>query len=309
MPLIPTFSNYAQKPELASAWQSGQNLVLERQKLAEQAAESAARISLGYAQLHADMVKSEMANTAQKEIATREALFKQQQLEVDKAYKQQMASIAAGDLQRQEKALGLAVEKATRESNARAMFQTLRNQYRKDHPDWSEQEITARAMLDAGPEDTGMPASSVTPWMTPQKPYNPAPEETTSASGNIYNRQYPGGPWTHVASPGAAASGIPLRSKNEISNLNKELLSLKAEEQQMNANHIKIAEELERGSDKGYNKLGTFEQAAVDRVIRNRKRIREVEDELDSLYSALEGPPTPATGSNRPRILRKTARP
>jgi hypothetical protein len=287
MPLIPTFSSYGPKADLSGAWTAGQQTVLERQKIAQQAAEAASRISLGYAQLHADMVKAEMANAAQKEISARQAMRDSQELEMDRAYKMAMAGIAEKDLQRSEKELALKVDEATRQSNARQVFQSQYAKYRQD-PNMSPQDAAAMAMLDAGPTESGGFPAPVSTWMSPTQRRTPTPK-------------------------------VSMRTNSMIQDSRKELADLKSKEFEIAPQYKSIALEVERTGPgaKSYQKLGKNERGEVDRMLEIRQRIQQLTGELDTLFSQAEKetafvPPelqSSGTQTNRPAILRKTVRP
>lgn len=94
MALVPSFSAYAQTPDLSEAYLGGQRLALARDQLAQEAAAASARISLGYEQIAANRVANEMELAAKREVLSRQALMKAQEQEIEKAYRETQFGLA-----------------------------------------------------------------------------------------------------------------------------------------------------------------------------------------------------------------------
>lgn len=118
MAVIPTFSSYAQTPNLAQAYLGGQEIQVARERIAQQAAEAAGRIALGRQQLQAEQVANEMEWSAKKDIAARQALQQAQEFEIEKAYRQTQLGMAQRNLAMEESLTRAKLQEAAQEFEA-----------------------------------------------------------------------------------------------------------------------------------------------------------------------------------------------
>lgn len=296
MPVIPSFSSFAQTPNLAQAWLGGQELQVEKQKIAQQAAEAAARINLGYAQLRNQAEQTAMEWNARKEIAGQEALRRQQEMEFEKAYQQQRMGLAEQELNQQQKKLQLDVDAATRRMTAKAVFDREKSRLMAEQV--PEIEAVGRAAIKAGP-DLGMAPSIITEAMQQPKKYFQTPQEKVGPSGTVYQQKYEGGPVEPVSRADVDSVTMPQQTKDKIADARKELATLKEQDAKAEARFVAMADKVMAGDLKDYNRQGNAVRGAVDGIIARRKRIIAMETELGQLY-----PTNQATAP--PRILRKT---
>ena len=152
MPVIPTFSQYAPAPNLSEAF-------LGRERLRQEAASDAARISLGYATLQQRAVESEMELAAKREAMSNEALRREQQVQIEKAYRDQQLGLAEQRLANDEKMTALKIQDAAREFERGQNFYRRRQELTAQNPGLDAAEIDRRAMVDTGWGDPGFSQS------------------------------------------------------------------------------------------------------------------------------------------------------
>ena len=141
MPVIPTFSQYAPEPNLSEAF-------LGRERLRQEAASDAARISLGYATLQQRAVESEMELAAKREALSRQALKQSQEVEIEKAYRDSQLGLAEQRLANDEKMTAMKIQDAAREFERGQNFYRRRQELTAQNPDLDAAEIDRRAMVD-----------------------------------------------------------------------------------------------------------------------------------------------------------------
>lgn len=124
MPVVPSFSGYAQTPNVAEAYLGGGRNRLAQEQLKQQAIEAANRISLGYAQIAAQQQEAQlryqqeqMEWAARQQIASQQLLQEQQKAEIDQAYRQATIGISRANLERQQMETMLNLNKAIREED------------------------------------------------------------------------------------------------------------------------------------------------------------------------------------------------
>ena len=140
MSLIPTYSPNVGAPDLAGAY-------LGRQRIQQQAASDAARISLGYAQLQQEAVANEMQLAATKEAQSRTALKAAQEAEIQKAYNETQLGIQQRNLQLQEQKNQQDILKAAQEFDRMQGYQRRVNELSKTIP---LEEAARQAILETG---------------------------------------------------------------------------------------------------------------------------------------------------------------
>jgi hypothetical protein len=309
MPVIPSFSAFAQTPNLAQAWLGGQELQVEKQKIAQDAAEAAARISLGYAQLRNQAEQATMEWNTRKEISNQEGLRRQQEMEYQKSYQQQQIGLAEQGLKQDAQKLQLDVEQATRQATARHVYQTQRQKYIQQN--FSEKEATIKAATEAGP-DVGLPASVWSEGMKQPEKNLDVPEEVYGPSGELYTRYTEGGPFSRTATGSDDAN---FETKSRVDSVKKELDTLRMKQAKSDPNTAKYysmatkmtASQPSAADLKAYNAMGKDQKAQVDKIIDERKRMVELQAELDQLFRPGQAYAPPGVGTNAPpRILRKT---
>ena len=157
MPVIPSFSGYAPKPDLAGAYTESRRINLAEQQAAfsaiqahrqlqQQAAEAQQRLQLGQQQLQQQRQIAEMETSARAAVQQQDNLRRQQELEIDKAYKGQLIGLREGELKQQQAMDALKVIEASRKFMAQRKYQQLFQEYGGD------QAAAQKAMMQVGPE-------------------------------------------------------------------------------------------------------------------------------------------------------------
>lgn len=275
MPLIPSYSGFAATPNLASAWLGGRKQQLAERELQQQAASDAARISLGYAQIQNQRAMAEMEFAARAEAQAKENLLKQQDLEIKKAYNEQMLGLREEDLKR--KMQDSEAMMALREAGLGIRGQEL--QLKETAQGLREQEAGLRE------QQLAIQQSNL---------------------GLAEQRQ--------ALSEERFAAGEPAKIAAENRKaLRDQIDDLRSYEQKAYGQYVTIADDVMNGNTKEYNKLGPFAKGSVDQIIRNRKLRDELEARLSAITESQTRAFVPqgmgtTTTNTLPRILRKTKR-
>lgn len=162
MPVVPSFSGYAPAPNLAEAY-------LGRERIRQQAASDAARISLGYAQLQQEAVANEMELAAKKEALSRQALKTAQEQEIEKAYRETQLGLAERELQNEEAIAAMRVQEAARGFEREQAYNRVRQQ--KIAAGVADPQASQEAMLEVGFGQPGFAGA-----LTPAQPRSQLPE-------------------------------------------------------------------------------------------------------------------------------------
>lgn len=125
MPVIPSFGSYAAKPDLAQSYLGGQRLALARDELAQEAAQAAARISLGYEQIAANRVANEMELAAKREVLSRQALMKAQEQEIEKAYRETQFGLRERELAQEDAMNQMRIREAANDFAAQQEYRAM----------------------------------------------------------------------------------------------------------------------------------------------------------------------------------------
>lgn len=117
MAVIPSFGSFAQTPNLASSFLGGA-------KLSADIAQDAARLQLQRQQLAQEAQQAQMQMQAKEAQAERQALRDQQEMEMEKAYKDAQIGLRQRELQGEEQVLQFKTQEAVQKSMAQQMYQS-----------------------------------------------------------------------------------------------------------------------------------------------------------------------------------------
>jgi hypothetical protein len=147
MPLVPSFHAYAPKADLAQAYLGGQ-------RIAQEAAADAARISLGYAGLQQRAVEAQMEAQAREKAIQAQSMRAMQENEFQKAYHDAQLGIAERRLQNEEVVAAMRLNQVKTSFEQQQLFNRLREQ--KKAAGMTEPKASQEAFIEAGgPGTTG----------------------------------------------------------------------------------------------------------------------------------------------------------
>lgn len=131
---IPSFGNYAPKPDLAGAYLGGARLAqarqdssnemqLGQQRLAQAAQQAQQEIQLAQQKIAAQQAQAQMELQAKQEVAQQQMMRQQQELQIEKSYKDAQFGLEQRRVEEAEKMVQLKVGEAARKFQAQQAFQ------------------------------------------------------------------------------------------------------------------------------------------------------------------------------------------
>lgn len=205
MAVIPSFGSYAPKPDLAGAYLGRQRNILAQIQLAAQIQQDQQRIALEGQRLSQQRAIAEMESMARAEAQAKEAHLKQQEIEIEKAYREGHIRMQEQQLTQAQEQINLKAQEAQRQFEAQ---QQMRNAVSQEGFDpvktwyeWGPQAGLASIPAGAFPDDRG-PALS-------------APEIVKSGDREFY-RNREGGPFVPMPTPAAVVNIEPRQVRAEM---------------------------------------------------------------------------------------------
>lgn len=144
MPVIPSHTGFAATPNLASSFLGGA-------RISADIAQDAARLQLQRQQLAQEAQQAQMQMQAKEAQAERQALRDQQEMEMEKAYKDAQIGLRQRELQGEEKVLQFKTQEAAQRSMAQQMYQAEARRL-MDVDQLPAQEAYQQAALKFGPQ-------------------------------------------------------------------------------------------------------------------------------------------------------------
>lgn len=160
MPVVPSFSGYAQTPNLAQAYLGGRRIAVEREAIAQRANEAASRIALARQELAQEAVANEMRLAATQQAQAREAMQAAQEAEIAKSYRDIQLGMAQRKLALDEQSAAMELQEAARGFDMNQRFQ---KRFSELSATLGPEQAATRALLEIGPQAGGGFTRSVSP--------------------------------------------------------------------------------------------------------------------------------------------------